>query len=129
MLQRLLAGLLGRNSGAEPDWQETQSGLKYQDLVTGEGPEAARGKTVQVHYTGWLVSGKRFDSSRTRGPFEFRLGGGRVIKGWDEGVVGMRVGGRRKLLVPADLGYGNRGAGRIPPGADLLFEVELLAVR
>ncbi|MGZ5226727.1 MAG: FKBP-type peptidyl-prolyl cis-trans isomerase, partial [Burkholderiales bacterium] len=97
----------------------------------GDGAVATAGKTVSVHYTGWLTDGKKFDSSKDRGqPFEFPLGGGRVIKGWDEGVEGMKVGGTRKLTIPPELGYGSRGAGGvIPPGATLVFEVELLKVR
>lgn len=106
----------------------TPSGLRYTELVEGAGPEAASGGRVTVHYTGWLTSGAKFDSSRDRGqPFTFKLGGGEVIRGWDEGVRGMRVGGRRKLVIPAELGYGSRGAGEaIPPGATLIFTVELL---
>ena len=109
----------------------TASGLKYEDVKTGTGDAATAGKTVSVHYTGWLTNGTKFDSSKDRGkPFEFPLGGGRVIKGWDEGVQGMKVGGVRKLTIPASLGYGDRGAGGvIPPGATLVFEVELLGVR
>ncbi|MDQ7772610.1 MAG: FKBP-type peptidyl-prolyl cis-trans isomerase [Elusimicrobiales bacterium] len=107
-----------------------KSGLKYKDLEAGEGAAAVSGKTVKVHYTGTLANGKKFDSSRDRDePFEFRLGAGMVIKGWDEGVAGMRIGGRRLLVIPPDLGYGQRGAGNvIPPGATLYFEVELLGV-
>ncbi len=109
----------------------TPSGLKYIDLVVGEGAEATPGRSVKVHYTGWLKDGKKFDSSVDRGqPFEFPLGAGRVIKGWDEGVAGMKVGGKRKLIIPAQLGYGSRGAGGvIPPNAELTFDVELLGVR
>ena len=109
----------------------TSTGLKYEDVKQGTGEEAKAGKTVSVHYTGWLTDGKKFDSSKDRGqPFEFPLGGGRVIKGWDEGVQGMKVGGVRKLTIPASLGYGSRGAGGvIPPDATLVFEVELLGVR
>lgn len=107
----------------------TSSGLQYIDVEAGAGAEAAAGHTVDVHYTGWLTDGRKFDSSRDRGePFSFRLGGGQVIQGWDEGVAGMRVGGRRRLIIPAGLGYGSRGAGPIPPGATLLFNVELLGV-
>ena len=109
----------------------TPTGLKYEDVKPGTGEAATAGKTVSVHYTGWLTDGKKFDSSKDRGqPFEFPLGGGRVIKGWDEGVAGMKVGGVRKLTIPASLGYGSRGAGGvIPPDATLVFEVELLGVR
>ncbi len=109
----------------------TASGLQYEDLVEGTGPEAKAGDSVQVHYTGTLTDGSKFDSSRDRGsPFSFQLGAGRVIKGWDEGVAGMKVGGKRKLHIPAALGYGSRGAaGVIPPNAELIFEVELLGVR
>ena len=106
---------------------ETDSGLKYQEFVVGEGEEAQSGKTAVVHYTGWLTDKSKFDSSKDRGEhFEFTLGAGRVIRGWDEGVVGMKVGGTRLLIIPAELGYGERGAGGvIPPGATLVFEVEL----
>jgi FKBP-type peptidyl-prolyl cis-trans isomerase len=107
----------------------TASGLKYVDMVVGTGDEAKKGQTVRVHYTGWLKDGTKFDSSLDRGPFEFQLGAGRVIKGWDEGVAGMKMGGKRKLIIPAQLGYGDRGAGGvIPPGAELTFEVELLGI-
>ncbi len=109
----------------------TKSGLKYVELKEGDGKEAKAGDTVSVHYTGWLKDGKKFDSSLDRGqPFSFKLGAGMVIKGWDEGVAGMKVGGKRKLIIPPDLGYGQRGAGNvIPPGAELTFEVELLKVQ
>ncbi|MCS6976467.1 MAG: FKBP-type peptidyl-prolyl cis-trans isomerase [Gemmatales bacterium] len=109
----------------------TPSGLKYVDLKEGTGPEAKKGDTVEVHYTGWLKDGKKFDSSLDRGkPFSFPLGAGRVIKGWDEGVAGMKVGGKRKLIIPPDLAYGSRGAGGvIPPNAELTFEVELLKIK
>lgn len=109
----------------------TSSGLQYEDLVVGEGEPAKTGKTVEVHYTGWLTNGQKFDSSLDRRePFRFPLGAGSVIKGWDEGVAGMQVGGKRKLLIPPALGYGARGAGKvIPPNATLVFEVELLAIR
>lgn len=110
---------------------KTASGLEYVDLVVGNGPEARPGQTVTVHYTGWLADGKKFDSSLDRGqPFTFALGQGEVIKGWDEGVAGMKVGGKRRLTIPPQLGYGARGAGGvIPPNATLVFEVELLSVR
>ncbi len=107
----------------------TSSGLRITDLVVGKGAEATAGQTVSVNYRGTLEDGKEFDSSYGRGPFTFPLGTGRVIKGWDEGVEGMKVGGKRKLVIPPDLGYGSRGAGRvIPPNATLVFEVELLDV-
>jgi peptidylprolyl isomerase len=110
---------------------ETATGLGYVDLVEGTGPRPKKGDTVRVHYTGWLKSGAKFDSSLDRGtPFEFPIGTGRVIRGWDEGVMEMKVGGKRKLIIPAHLGYGDRGAGGvIPPGATLIFEVELLGIR
>jgi len=116
---------------SEANATTTASGLKYEDVKVGTGETATAGRTVSVHYTGWLTDGKKFDSSKDRGkPFEFPLGGGRVIKGWDEGVQGMKVGGVRKLTIPASLGYGSRGAGGvIPPDATLVFEVELLGVR
>lgn len=106
------------------------SGLRYVDLEPGEGPEAKAGNVVSVHYTGWLENGTKFDSSRDRNvPFRFKLGSGQVIKGWDEGVEGMKIGGKRRLLIPPKLGYGERGAGGvIPPNADLVFEVELLGI-
>ena len=109
---------------------ETASGLKYQDLVVGNGDEAQAGDSVSVHYTGWLKDGTKFDSSLDRNePFVFHLGQGQVIPGWDEGVAGMRVGGQRKLVIPPELGYGDRGAGGvIPGGATLVFDVELLEI-
>ena len=117
---------------AGPEGKEvtTPSGLQYIDLKVGLGATAQAGQTVSVHYTGWLENGKKFDSSVDRGqPFSFPLGAGRVIKGWDEGVQGMKVGGKRKLIIPSQLGYGARGAGgAIPPNATLIFEVELLGV-
>lgn len=108
----------------------TASGLQIEEVTEGTGAEARAGTQVQVHYTGWLTDGKKFDSSKDRGqPFSFKLGGGQVIKGWDEGVAGMKVGGTRKLTIPPELGYGARGAGGvIPPGATLIFEVDLLGV-
>jgi len=106
-------------------------GLKYEDLKVGDGPVAENGMNVQVNYTGWLTDGTKFDSSLDRGqPFAFTLGGGNVIRGWDEGVKGMKVGGKRKLTIPPDLGYGAAGAGgTIPPNATLVFEVDLLKVQ
>jgi FKBP-type peptidyl-prolyl cis-trans isomerase len=102
---------------------------KIEDLVKGKGAEAVRGKTVQVHYTGWLTDGTKFDSSAGGDPFQFQLGAGAVIEGWDRGVAGMKVGGKRKLTLPPELGYGLSGAPpAIPPNATLVFEVELLAV-
>ena len=112
----------------------TASGLQYEDTATGTGAAAASGQLVTVHYTGWLfnggVKGAKFDSSKDRNdPFQFGLGGGQVIKGWDEGVQGMQVGGSRLLVIPPELGYGARGAGGVIPGnATLMFEVELLAI-
>lgn len=108
----------------------TGSGLKYEDLTEGDGEVATSGQRVTVHYTGWLTDGSKFDSSVDRNqPFEFALGRGMVIRGWDEGVAGMKVGGKRKLTIPPQLGYGAQGAGGvIPPNATLVFEVELLAV-
>jgi len=108
----------------------TASGLVIEELVVGSGAAAAAGQKVSVHYTGWLTNGTKFDSSKDRGdPFVFPLGQGHVIKGWDEGVAGMKVGGKRKLTIPSALGYGARGAGGvIPPNATLVFEVELLSV-
>lgn len=114
--------------------KSTESGLQYDDQVTGTGAAAAAGKRVVVHYTGWLyengAKGKKFDSSKDRNdPFDFHLGAGEVIRGWDEGVAGMKVGGKRILVIPPELGYGARGAGRdIPPHSTLMFEVELLKV-
>ena len=109
----------------------TSSGLEYWDITPGAGATATSGKHVKVHYTGWLTNGKKFDSSVDRNePFEFKLGNGDVIKGWDEGVEGMKVGGKRQLRVPPQLGYGSQGAGGvIPPNATLIFDVELLDVR
>lgn len=109
----------------------TISGLQYWDIKVGTGPVAEKGQMVKVHYTGWLTTGKKFDSSVDRGePFTFNLGEGQVIKGWDEGVAGMKVGGKRQLRIPPDLGYGSQGAGGvIPPNATLIFDVELLGVR
>ncbi len=123
-------------SGSESSASEgkeitTSSGLQYIDQAVGTGDTAKAGQTVSVHYTGWLTNGKKFDSSVDRGqPFSFKLGVGQVIKGWDEGVQGMKIGGKRKLTIPSNLGYGARGAGGlIPPHATLVFDVELLGVQ
>jgi len=109
---------------------KTASGLQIEELVVGTGAAAAAGQKVSVHYTGWLTNGTKFDSSHDRNEaFQFGLGRGQVIRGWDEGVQGMKVGGKRKLTIPPELGYGSRGAGGvIPPNATLVFEVELLGV-
>ena len=130
-----LAGLAfaadSKPGAGEPEWKKNPSGLEYQEIQVGGGSEAKAGMTVDVHYTGWLLDGTRFDSSVDRGkPFSFHLGAGEVIRGWDEGVAGMKVGGKRKLRIPAELGYGARGAGGVIPGnATLVFDVELLGVR
>ena len=125
---------LGSQEAAQAEIKTTASGLKYEDTKVGDGAEATHGQKVSVHYTGYLntngAKGTKFDSSVDRGqPFKFTLGVGQVIKGWDEGVAGMKVGGSRTLMIPADLGYGARGAGGvIPPNADLIFDVELLGI-
>jgi len=110
---------------------KTSSGVEYDDLQKGTGEAATRGDSVTVHYTGWLLDGTKFDSSKDAGePFTFKLGAGEVIKGWDEGVAGMKVGGKRKLWIPAELAYGRRGAPpEIPPNAELVFEVEMVQVK
>lgn len=112
-----------------PQYIQTPSGLKYLDIIVGNGPELKNRQRVKVHYIGTLEDGKKFDSSYDRNqPFEFVLGEGQVIRGWDEGLLNMRVGGKRKLIIPPELGYGSRGAGNglIPPNATLIFEVEVL---
>jgi len=111
--------------------QTTPSGLKFVDEVEGTGASPETGQTVTVHYTGTLTDGKKFDSSKDRNePFSFTIGVGQVIKGWDEGVASMKIGGKRKLTIPAELGYGSRGAGGvIPPNATLLFDVELIGIK
>jgi FKBP-type peptidyl-prolyl cis-trans isomerase len=109
--------------------KSTASGVEYWDIVVGTGATAVSGKTVAVHYTGWLADGRKFDSSVDRGrAVAFLLGAGKVIKGWDEGISGMKVGGKRQLRIPPELGYGFHGSGNIPPNAILIFDVELLAV-
>ena len=135
ILSLLVVSFAGASVAAQqidPDVEivEGKRGLKYQDLVVGEGEEAKNGKSATVHYTGWLTDGTKFDSSFDAGrPFTFPLGRGRVIAGWDQGVKGMQVSGKRKLIIPSSLGYGARGAcAAIPPHADLIFDVELLGV-
>jgi peptidylprolyl isomerase len=125
--ERLIA--MDANSTPNSDYVTTPSGLKYKDMVEGTGASPTSGKTVTVHYTGTLTDGSKFDSSRDRNqPFSFPIGAGRVIKGWDEGVATMKIGGRRELVIPPELGYGARGAGGvIPPNATLIFDVELLS--
>lgn len=124
-------GMMEKKAEAAGEKVTTSSGLQYEDLVVGTGPSPTPGQIAVVHYTGWLTDGKKFDSSHDRNqPFEFPLGRGRVIKGWDEGVATMKVGGKRKLYIPPDLGYGARGAGGvIPPNAKLIFEVDLLSLK
>lgn len=119
-----------KNESKVADMMKTPSGLAYVDLQTGTGPQPTAGKAVKVHYTGWLENGTKFDSSVDRNqPFDFIIGVGQVVPGWDEGVMTMRVGGKRKLVIPPQLGYGASGAGGvIPPNATLIFEVELLDV-
>ena len=138
LVASLLAGLLPAmtdESAAQNAEQRTASGLRFIEIRQGNGAQPLRGQTAVVHYTGWLYEngqrGRKFDSSKDRNePFEFPVGMGRVIKGWDEGVASMKVGGSRTLIVPPDLGYGARGAGGvIPPNATLLFEVELLGIK
>lgn len=115
-------------TGATPTYGPVTE-LKTEDLKVGTGAEATAGKTVSVHYTGWLTNGTKFDSSLDRNqPFTFTLGSGQVIKGWDQGVAGMKVGGKRRLLIPPQLAYGDRGVGPIPPKSTLVFEVELMNV-
>lgn len=131
----VLLSLVSLSAFAASSPVTTKSGLKYVDEKVGRGVEAVKGKSVSVHYTGWLdnagAKGSKFDSSVDRGtPFTFALGAGQVIPGWDEGVAGMKIGGKRTLYIPATLGYGTRGAGSaIPPNANLIFDVELLGVK
>lgn len=130
-----IVGVLVMSETALAEIKTTASGLRYEDTQAGTGAEAVKGKLVSVHYTGWLDKagqrGSKFDSSVDRGePFKFPLGAGMVIQGWDEGVAGMKEGGKRTLYIPSKLGYGSMGAGGvIPPNADLIFEVELLKVK
>jgi peptidylprolyl isomerase len=134
-----IAGCAGTTETAGPPvpamTNNTPSGLQYADTQPGTGPSPRRGRVAVVHYTGWLyvdgAKGKKFDSSVDKGrPFEFRVGQGDVIKGWDEGVITMKTGGKRTLIIPPALGYGERGAGTdIPPNATLIFDVELIAVK
>ena len=135
ILVLIVMGVLMCAANGMADMVATGSGLRYEDHKVGDGAEAVSGKIVDVHYTGWLNDGdrkgKKFDSSVDRGrPFSFPLGARRVIGGWDEGVAGMKIGGKRTLYIPAKLGYGSRGAGAaIPPNAKLIFDVELLGVK
>ncbi len=119
---------MAEETQSDTNLRTTESGLTIIDLVLGEGDEAESGQTVTVNYTGTLENGEQFDTSYGRAPFPFPLGGGRVIKGWDEGVAGMKVGGKRKLVIPPELGYGSRNMGPIPANSTLIFEVELLKV-
>lgn len=125
----LIVVFVMKNKGGDSNMAGATS-VKIEELKVGDGTPAVAGKNVTVHYTGWLTNGKKFDSSLDRNqPFVFRLGAGQVIRGWDQGVVGMKVGGKRKLTIPSNLAYGERGAGSvIPPNSTLLFEVELLKV-
>jgi FKBP-type peptidyl-prolyl cis-trans isomerase FkpA len=119
----------GQGQSENVNYNTTASGLKIGDIKVGDGQEAKTGDTVAVHYTGWLKDGTKFDSSRDRGkPLPFTLGAHEVIAGWDEGVVGMKVGGKRKLIIPPELAYGSQDKGKIPPNSELTFEVELLSI-
>jgi FKBP-type peptidyl-prolyl cis-trans isomerase len=134
LLVALLSGLAliegGCGGGSQSKEVTTPSGLKYVDEVVGTGERARLGRTISVHYTGTFVDGTKFESSLDRGqPYEFRLGTGNVIRGWDEGILGMQVGGKRKLIIPPDLGYGSQSNGKIPGNSTLIFEIELISVK
>jgi len=131
MKKLLLVGAILLLTACGAQKMTTTSGLQIEDITVGSGATPKQGDTVEVHYTGWLTNGTKFDSSVDRGkPFNFKLGVGGVIKGWDEGVATMKVGGKRKLTIPPELGYGAQGAGSvIPPNSMLIFEVELLAIK
>lgn len=119
-----------KDNAKESTLQTTPSGLQFEDIIIGMGAQPEKGKEVTVHYVGTLQDGTIFDSSKEKDkPFKFKIGVGQVIKGWDEGVMSMRVGGKRKLIIPPSLGYGERAAGKIPPNSVLIFEVELLDIK
>ena len=119
-----------KNNSASPSAQEPTTDLKIEDIKVGQGQEVKKGDTAQVHYLGTLTNNEKFDSSYDRNqPFEFQVGAGQVIEGWDQGLLGMKIGGKRKLTIPPNLGYGNQAAGSIPPGSTLIFEIELLSIK
>lgn len=129
VMQMRTTGSSAPGAISEEGYRGTASGLKIKDEAIGEGEELKEGQTAVVHYTGKLMDGKPFDSSIGREPFEFHTNGGNVIKGWEQGVVGMKVGGKRKLLIPPDLAYGPRGGPGIPPNSRLYFEIQLLKIK